>query len=43
VAPEPDVYVFGGGYEHGRDWHDYSHRGAVSRGAFHGGDRGGRR
>jgi hypothetical protein len=42
VVPGPDVYVFGGGYERGRDVRDYSHRGAVSRGVAHpGGDRGG--
>lgn len=35
VAPEPDVYLFGGGYDHGRDVHGYSHRGAVSRGVAH--------
>jgi hypothetical protein len=35
VAPEPDFYFFGGGYERGRDVHDYSHRGVVSRAAAH--------
>jgi hypothetical protein len=41
---EPDVYLFGGGYDHGRDIHNYSHRGAESRGAAHsGGNHGGRR
>ena len=35
VVSEPDVYVFGGGYERGRDVHDYSHRGAESRTVAH--------
>ena len=35
VVAEPDVYVFGGGYERGRDVHDYSHRGAESRAVAH--------
>ena len=36
VVPEPDVYVFGGGYyERGRDVHDYSHRGSESRAVAH--------
>ena len=35
VAPGPDVYFFGGGYERGRDVHDYSHRGVVSRAVAH--------
>jgi hypothetical protein len=40
----PDVYLFGGGYDHGRDVHNYSRRGAESRGAAHaGGNHGGRR
>ena len=45
VVSEPDAYVFGGGYERGRDVHEYSHRGFVSRGEAHrgGGDRGRRR
>jgi hypothetical protein len=37
VVGEPDVYLFGGGYDHGRDVHNYSHRGAESRGAAHSG------
>jgi hypothetical protein len=37
VVGEPDMYVFGGRYEGGRDVHAYSHRGAVSRGVAHGG------
>jgi hypothetical protein len=45
VVPGPDVYLFGGGYERGRDVHDYSHRGVVSRAAAHpvGGAHGGKR
>ena len=43
VAPEPDVVVFGGGFERGRDVHYYSHRGAESRAVAHGGGREGRR
>jgi hypothetical protein len=35
VVAEPDVYVFGGGYEGGRDVHDYSHRGSESRAVAH--------
>ena len=35
VVSEPDVYFFGGGYERGRDVHDYSHRGGVSRAVAH--------
>lgn len=35
IVPEPDVVVFGGGYERGRDVHEFSHRGAVSRGREH--------
>ena len=36
VVADPDVYVFGGGYYGGgRDVHDYSHRGAVSRAVAH--------
>jgi len=44
VVVEPDVFLFGGVYEHGRDVHAYSHRGAESRGAAHSsGSHGGRR
>jgi hypothetical protein len=53
VVPEPDQYLFGGEYYHGRDAHDYSHRGSESRAAAHSrenhgdrrsdGDRGGKR
>ena len=35
AAPEPDVYIFGGGYEHGRDVHFDSHRGHESRAVAH--------
>lgn len=36
VVADPDVYVFGGGYYgRGRDVHDFSHRGAVSRAVAH--------
>jgi hypothetical protein len=45
VVPVPDVYVFGGGYERGRDVRGYSNRGVASRAAAHAGGsgRGGRR
>jgi len=35
VVPGPDVYLFGGGYDRGRDAHDYSHRGSESRAVAH--------
>jgi hypothetical protein len=35
VVPGPDVYLFGGGYDRGRDVHDYSHRGSESRAVAH--------
>ena len=35
VAPGPDVYFFGGGYERGRDVREYSHRGYESRAVAH--------
>src|ERR1035441_8891125 len=35
VVAEPDVYLFGGGYDRGRDVHGYSDRGSVSRAAAH--------
>jgi len=35
VVTEPDVYVFGGVYEGGRDVHDYSRRGSESRAVAH--------
>ena len=53
VVSPPDLYLFGGSYDRGRDVHDYSRRGAESRGVAHhetraaprpgGGERGGRR
>jgi hypothetical protein len=45
VAPAPDVVLFGGGYDRGRDVHSYSQRGSESRAAVHtgGGGGGGRR
>ena len=34
IVAQPDVFLVGGGYyDHGRDVHDYSLRGAESRGA----------
>jgi len=37
-----DLYIFGGGYDRGRDVQNYSHRGSASRGAAHlSGSRGG--
>jgi hypothetical protein len=35
VVPEPDVYLFGVGYERGRDVHAYSERGVASRAVAH--------
>ncbi|MGD0252892.1 MAG: hypothetical protein ABSC01_09375 [Verrucomicrobiota bacterium] len=35
VVAEPDVFLFGGGYDRGRDVHGYSQRGSVSRAAAH--------
>ncbi len=35
VAPEPDVFLFGGGYDRGRDVHDYDRRGGESRAVAH--------
>ena len=53
VVSAPDLYLFGGGYDRGRDVRDYSHRGSESRAAAHpesraparpaGGQQGGRR
>jgi hypothetical protein len=43
AAPGPDVVLFGGGFDRGRDVRAYSHRGAESRAVAHGGGRGGRR
>lgn len=35
VAPGPDLYLFGGNYDRGRDVHAYSQRGAASRAVAH--------
>jgi hypothetical protein len=35
VVAEPDIYLFGGGYERGRDVHGYSDRGSASRAVAH--------
>jgi hypothetical protein len=35
VVSTPDLYLFGGGYDRGRDVHDYSRRGSESRAAAH--------
>ena len=35
VVSTPDLYLFGGGYDRGRDVHDYSRRGTESRAAAH--------
>jgi len=35
--PGPDVYLFGGNYDRGRDVQAYSHRGSVSRAFAHSG------
>ena len=35
--PGPDIYLFGGNYDRGRDVQNYSHRGSVSRAAAHSG------
>jgi hypothetical protein len=35
VVAEPDIYLFGGGYDRGRDVHDYSRRGGESRVVAH--------
>jgi hypothetical protein len=43
VVAGPDAYVFGGGYERGRDVHAYSQRGFASRAIAHGGGGGRRR
>ncbi len=40
VDPEPDVFIFGGGYERGHDVHGWSHRGGESRGEAHGREHG---
>ena len=38
IVPDPDLYLFGGEYDHGRDAHGYSHRGHESRAAAHNGE-----
>jgi hypothetical protein len=38
APPVPDVVVFGGDYDRGRDVHAYSHRGYESRQEAHHGD-----
>ena len=43
VVAEPDVYLFGGGYDRGRDVHAYSHRGGESRAVAHPSGGGGRK
>jgi hypothetical protein len=43
VAPGPDLYLFGGGFDRGRDAHDYSHRGSESRAVAHPAGGGGER
>jgi hypothetical protein len=35
VVAEPDVFLFGGGYDRGRDVHAYSSRGSESRAVAH--------
>jgi hypothetical protein len=35
VAPGPDLYLFGGGFDRRRDAHDFSRRGAESRAVAH--------
>ncbi|MGA2030311.1 MAG: hypothetical protein ABSG87_09600 [Verrucomicrobiota bacterium] len=37
VVAQPDLFLFGGGYDRGRDVHAYSNRGYESRGAGHSG------
>lgn len=37
VVSDPDIYLFGGGYDRSRDVNHYSHRGSVSRGAVRSG------
>lgn len=41
VVGGPDVTLFGGGFDRGRDVHAYSQRGGASRAAAHSGGRGG--
>ena len=35
VVPGPELYLFGGGFDRGRDAHDYGRRGHESRAAAH--------
>jgi len=35
VVEEPDVFLFGGGFDRRHDAHDFSHRGSESRAAAH--------
>jgi len=41
VAPGPDLFLFGGGYDRGRDVRGFSHRGSESRAVAHPAVRGG--
>lgn len=43
VAPAPDVVLFGGSYDRGRDVHSYSQRGSESRAVAHSDGGGGER
>jgi hypothetical protein len=43
VVAEPDLFLFGGGYDRGHDVHAYSNRGSASRAAAHPSGGGGRR
>ncbi len=43
VVAGPDLYLFGSGYDRGRDVHNYSRRGAESRSVAHPGGGGGKR
>lgn len=45
AVAQPDLFLFGGGYDRGHDVHGYSQRGGESRAAAHsgGGGHGGRR
>lgn len=37
VVAQPDLFLFGGGYDRGRDVHAYSNRGSESRAVAHSG------
>jgi hypothetical protein len=43
VVAQPDLFLFGGGYDRGRDVQAYSQRGGESRGAAHSSGGGGGR